>query len=799
MENVIYYMEFLEYLFGGVKEAFSDTDPLIQFEQIFIIGALLFLALLIINATTIVKLVYSIIKKKKGISSVNPMPTYQDSSVQTSEIPFGTTGTIPLTSSNIQNSFTPGQSKTVGFKSRLKQIFIDVKSAIKCLFGFFLKPFNIRDFAKKAGTKKEIGFAKFKIRIPFLVILGIKVIILNVMIIFSLTTFFKKYFLTYPDIVSIYPEKDAYWDDYERPIEIEFSTPLDKDSLIINMAPEAQGSWEFEKSFSFLPFTRKLKFYPAETIFPGEKVMVYLTDLTNHLHTQNPGEHLIEFNSIHLPIIESVTPENESVNVPIDQEILLKLNQKDGPYVEWEFILDKENTYQIIRDNSKTIKLDFDAPLAQGETYKFEIYQTPLSFNLETEEVTKKGEKELVYTLEFTTVPVPLISEMSPTGSGVLIDQVIRVVFDNEMDKESVEKAFTITPETEGEITWEDDKTFVFTPAQPLPKETHYDIVFTKGIVSKVGGITESDITFSFDTIGAVKVQGWSPGPGASGVKINSSIYVTFDQQVDHASAQSHFSISPSVEGTFSWNGNTLIFSHSSPFGYSTTYTVTISAGIKTINGLDSRSNFSTSFTTESNVFILNVPLHRQTHAFLCNVTAVSMVIAYKGVPSSEMSVYNEIAKDNTPCTKDGDRITVWGNPHAGYVGDIDGAGYCGGYGVYWGASSAYISSKGISNRVFTGWNVAALAQEVEQGHPAVIWWQNGWSSPYDKSWHTPGGQYIYAINGMHSEVVIGFIGPSSNPTHIITNDPWRGRRTISVGSFNSLWGIFNRTAVVVY
>jgi uncharacterized protein YvpB len=95
--------------------------------------------------------------------------------------------------------------------------------------------------------------------------------------------------------------------------------------------------------------------------------------------------------------------------------------------------------------------------------------------------------------------------------------------------------------------------------------------------------------------------------------------------------------------------------------------------------------------------------------------------------------------------------------------------------------------------------SISDLANEVAQGHPVILWWQNGWSAPNDISWTTPDGQYIYAINGMHSEVAVGFIGPTDNPTHIIVNDPWRGRRELEVGYFKSLWGYFNNTGVVIY
>jgi len=108
----------------------------------------------------------------------------------------------------------------------------------------------------------------------------------------------------------------------------------------------------------------------------------------------------------------------------------------------------------------------------------------------------------------------------------------------------------------------------------------------------------------------------------------------------------------------------------------------------------------------------------------------------------------------------------------------------------------------GHSATVHRGWNASALVQEVRKGNPVIILWQNGWSTPTNISWNTPEGKRIYAINGTHAGVVVGYKGPSASPTSIIVQDPWyRGgsRRTYSISSFNSLWSIHGKSALVVY
>ncbi len=103
------------------------------------------------------------------------------------------------------------------------------------------------------------------------------------------------------------------------------------------------------------------------------------------------------------------------------------------------------------------------------------------------------------------------------------------------------------------------------------------------------------------------------------------------------------------------------------------------------------------------------------------------------------------------------------------------------------------------SASVKTGWSVAGVANEVARGNPVILQWVNGVWPTYVKYWYTPSGTKIRAVNGQHFEVVVGFKGSKDNPTHFIMNDPWRGRRTLSISTVKSLWGWFGNTAIVVY
>jgi uncharacterized protein YvpB len=628
----------------------------------------------------------------------------------------------------------------------------------------------------------------------------IQFFILNLIFLGVIGMMFSNLFLSYPKMVETYPKWDANWNDGERPIEIIFDRPINTDRLIINMNPETSGTWVFEKSFDFLPFVRQIKYYPTETIFPGQEVIVYFTRVTNVLDTHKNREEMLQFNSVELPRVVGSIPENNSEKIQTNQEIVFKLSHKEGSFVDWEIVTNhKDDTFKFERDGSDILKVKFDEDMNQSDGYIIKVYQIPLSKDFATGEVRPSSTRELAYELQFKTVEAPNISSSSPKGNDIDTNSKISILFDNDMDKNSVEQRFEISPRVEGIKNWNNDRSFVFQPTQ-LKKGTTYTVSLKNGSKTQDGGVMASDYSYKFSTLGAVKVNKWDPGNGANGISVKNNIRVTFNQPVDKASAEASFQISPNVSGNFSWEGNTMKFQPSQDLLHLNEYSLQINSGVRTINGLDSTEEFKSRFTTEVKRVELAVPLRRQTNSKECQIVATEMILAYKGKGKSKTQIFNEFPKDNTVCNA---TDNTWGNPHVGFVGDINGNHDCAsgnrGYGVYWSPVSNYLSSNGVRNSVQSGWNVQGVAREIDAGNPVIVWWQNGWSSATDVSWNTPDGKNIRAINGMHSEIVVGYIGSAENPTHFILNDPWRQRRVMEVGQFKGLWSYFNNTAIVVY
>ena len=102
---------------------------------------------------------------------------------------------------------------------------------------------------------------------------------------------------------------------------------------------------------------------------------------------------------------------------------------------------------------------------------------------------------------------------------------------------------------------------------------------------------TESDNT-------AAAVQSTSPSSNETNVFVNRTINITFSEAMNKTSAQEALTIVPAVAGAFSWSGNTLKFTPTSPLTREITYTITINTTAKDLAGNALLQAYTWSFTT---------------------------------------------------------------------------------------------------------------------------------------------------------------------------------------------------------
>lgn len=648
-------------------------------------------------------------------------------------------------------------------------------------------------------------------------------IILNILAGFAGLVGLAYLFILPAKIQSLSVADAGVWEDYDQPYSINLDRPTLLGKQEVKFDNELKGEWRREKANMLDIFSRRMAFYPEQSLLPDEIVKAKFSSTSIIPIGQLTNVYEFSFSS-----------GSKSPSLNINEEINNKQNVDPRQVLEFtvenanreSYVLDFQSEppieYEIEEEDNFKIRLKPVHEYKNDQSYVVKILATPVSYNLKTKEVLKKGEVVELGNVEFKVAPTPNIVSAEPNGDMVLSSEQIKFTFDAEMNKESFEKGFKIDPEVKGSWEWNEDFTEVlYKPEAALQKETKYTITLSKNIRSKYGARLEQDLaqnisditedfvagpTITFTTIGSVGVVAVSPTPNSTGISPSANISITFNQDVDRASAESRFTISPDVVGKYVWEGNrVLTFDPNSNLPFSQRFTVSIAAGIKSIDGLDLKTNYSFSFSIKADRFELsNFPAYYQNnygYPFGCNITAAAMAVTYKGVAVTPPGFYSAIAKQNVPQTLGPDgRPTYWGDPNQGFVGNVAGSpGTFQGYGVYWNPVANTINGYLGSGRaaVYRNYNVTDLLKEVEKGNPAILWWQNGASSPTPLSWNSPTG-VVTGVNGMHSEVVIGYVGSPENPSSIITQDPWRGRRVIPISTFNSLWSYYSRTAVVV-
>ena len=93
--------------------------------------------------------------------------------------------------------------------------------------------------------------------------------------------------------------------------------------------------------------------------------------------------------------------------------------------------------------------------------------------------------------------------------------------------------------------------------------------------------------------------------PTGSSEPIGTDVTATFNEPMNTGSAQTAFSISPAVAGSFSWVGNVMTFDPTLDLDYDTKYTVTIAVTAQDVGGNPLASAKSWSFTTLEGPYLM--------------------------------------------------------------------------------------------------------------------------------------------------------------------------------------------------
>jgi len=191
-------------------------------------------------------------------------------------------------------------------------------------------------------------------------------------------------------------------------------------------------------------------------------------------------------------------------------------------------------------------------------------------------------EAESAVTVIFNRPVVPLTAISDPTTADIPQP----VVFD---------------PPIEGSGEWLNTSIYVFTPDESLAGGTTYTARIAAGLTDTTSGVLDKDYAWSFSTQ-PPQVVWVSPHEEAELVGVDTAIQITFNMEVDCASASESFSLHAglnTVPGTFECEESTLTFTPDERLAFDTTHTARADAGVQSAGGgRGMRGTYEWRFTT---------------------------------------------------------------------------------------------------------------------------------------------------------------------------------------------------------
>lgn len=212
------------------------------------------------------------------------------------------------------------------------------------------------------------------------------------------------------------------------------------------------------------------------------------------------------------------------------------------------------------------------------------------------------------------TQPAPLVLKFSPADGAVIQPSAtVDLVFDQAMDRASVDKAFNIldaqgSPVT-GKITWADDTSLKFTPDSGWPEASYFEIRLAESAAGKNGVALTRAFSSRFKTEGPLTISQVFPADGAPDVDTASSITVLFDRPVidlqtkeDQALLADPIQITPKLKGKGNWVSTSIYtFLPDVALSSGTAYKVTIAKGLQDVTADPDKAlqkDYTWSFTT---------------------------------------------------------------------------------------------------------------------------------------------------------------------------------------------------------
>ena len=204
----------------------------------------------------------------------------------------------------------------------------------------------------------------------------------------------------------------------------------------------------------------------------------------------------------------------------------------------------------------------------------------------------------------------PQVSSVSPleNSSNISVNTTITANFSEKISPSSVTiTSFSLDNAVSGSVSLT-DSVAIFTPSSPLGYNQTYTVTLTTAITDLAGNHLASNYTFSFTTEedpALLPPAVVSVSPSNNGTLSNpaQSVQISFSKAIDTTTINStNISFNNGITGVLSYDAGTktVTFVPDTFYIFDTSYTVTVTTGIKDTMNLNMISNFTSTFFTQS-------------------------------------------------------------------------------------------------------------------------------------------------------------------------------------------------------
>jgi len=334
------------------------------------------------------------------------------------------------------------------------------------------------------------------------------------------------------------------------------------------------------------------------------------------------------------PTVSSTVPVNTAIDVALGGNLAVTFSEPMDPLtISTTTILVRAGTVQIVGTVTYagvTATFNPSTDLQPSTTYTATVTTgaTDLAGN----------SLAMAYEWSFTTglVPdttAPSVSSTIPQNSatGVPLGSSLSVIFSEPMDPASINTTTLLlsqgTTTIAGTVTFS-GVTATFAPSSALDPSTVYTATVTTGVRDLAGNALAAIYTWSFTTglvpdTTAPMISSTVPADGSTDVSLNGNLSITFSEAMDPLTINTVtvtlMDGNTAITGTVTLVGVTATFNPDGPLAPNTTYTATITTGVKDLAGNPLTAEYVWSFTTGSGPDIIaptvisTFPAHQMT------------------------------------------------------------------------------------------------------------------------------------------------------------------------------------------